>query len=276
MTAAALVVTLVILFLGTLRYSRQAEFANAQLQRQGELNAQVRKMEGVLIALGSAESGQRGYLLTGKQSYLAVYDDAVRAMPGLLNIEVDPKVSGLDGRAQAIKKLANLKLAELAETVRLYKEGKRTAALDLVNTDAGQMYMDQARTELNEAVEAIRVDRDKATAAIVAATNATRRTAVATVTALALLTGFAALQILRLTAAQRKFAAELADSERFVRGITNSLPVHVTYFDRDLKIQFINDAQLRRAGRTRDEVLGRRHHEFLDPAVSEGLPAYPP
>jgi len=98
----------------------------------------------LLQAVTSAETGQRGYLLTQRSEYRAAYDDAVTHVPGLLHdleqaLPADPD---LPRWREAI----TTKLAELAATVRLEESGRHADALALVQTDRGKQAMDAART----------------------------------------------------------------------------------------------------------------------------------
>ena len=55
----------------------------------------------------------------------------------------------------------------------------------------------------------------------------------------------------------------LADSERFLRLITDSLPVRISYMDRERRYRFANRAQAERFHRPRDQVLGHSRSELL-------------
>ena len=54
----------------------------------------------------------------------------------------------------------------------------------------------------------------------------------------------------------------LADSERFVRQITDRLPVRIAYLDRALRFRFVNEAHCQRFGRDRPDILGRTREEM--------------
>jgi signal transduction histidine kinase len=102
--------------------------------------------------LQEAESGQRGYLLTGKESYLMPYwnatekaDEAFRAMIPIVKVLPD----GTE-RLEKLKTLSLAKLAEMKRTIDLYHSQGRTAALEVVETDTGLHYMTQIRTQINE------------------------------------------------------------------------------------------------------------------------------
>ena len=63
--------------------------------------------------------------------------------------------------------------------------------------------------------------------------------------------------------ASKQLELELADSERFLRQVTDGLPIRIAYFDRELRYRFANAALCARIGLAREEILGRRRSELL-------------
>jgi diguanylate cyclase (GGDEF)-like protein/PAS domain S-box-containing protein len=63
----------------------------------------------------------------------------------------------------------------------------------------------------------------------------------------------------------------VADSERFLRQIADSLPLRIAYVDKDRRFQFINVTHSLRFARRREEIIGRTRRELtsdpVDPAV---------
>lgn len=106
----------------------------------------------ILIAAVDAETGQRGYLLTGEALYLAPYDAARARLPELLArfrklAATRPEMRNLVLR---INQLVNAKLAELTETINLAKAKKLTTAFTIVHSDRGKKIMDDLRTALGQ------------------------------------------------------------------------------------------------------------------------------
>jgi signal transduction histidine kinase len=97
----------------------------------------------LLLAVTSAETGQRGYLLTQRPDYRDTYDQAVRQVPALLQA-LDQSLKG-DQAFPAWRSAIDAKMAELAETIQLEESGRHEEALSLVQTDRGKHAMDQAR-----------------------------------------------------------------------------------------------------------------------------------
>ncbi len=101
----------------------------------------------LLIGLLNAETGQRGYLLTGNPAYLQPYDAALLTVPADQQ-RLGSLVSAVPGGGQyfaALKSLVAAKLAVIAETIKLERAGDHAGAVRIVNTDEGKRVMDDAR-----------------------------------------------------------------------------------------------------------------------------------
>jgi methyl-accepting chemotaxis protein len=108
----------------------------------------------VEIDLVNAESGQRGYLLTGNSSYLKPYQQAQSAVGGAMDA-LDKAVAGepqQEGRAATIRSMSNQKLADLAETLNFARTRGTAAASTLVRSNRGESIMEQLRGEFNDAL----------------------------------------------------------------------------------------------------------------------------
>ncbi len=110
------------------------------------------KLEAVRILLLNAETGQRGYLLVGEDSYLEPYRSATREVDQTLRdlraLTADNPTA--QARLGRLDPLVRMKLDELAETVALRREKGFEAALKVVATDRGKKYMDEIRQILGE------------------------------------------------------------------------------------------------------------------------------
>jgi CHASE3 domain sensor protein len=109
---------------------------------------QVRiEMADLLSLLKDAESGQRGYLITGEEGYLEPYKGALAAIKATL---ADVKKLTSDNpnqqrRFAALAPLIDSKLGELRQTIDLRRVQGFDAALKVVLTNEGKTYMDQIR-----------------------------------------------------------------------------------------------------------------------------------
>ncbi len=111
------------------------------------------QIAGVITLLGNAETGQRGYILTGREIYLAPYEAAVTELPGALD-KLSALVGG-DTQQQSVARMRQLtleKLRELSSTIDLRRAGKLEEALAIVNNDTGLHLMDDSRALAREMV----------------------------------------------------------------------------------------------------------------------------
>jgi PAS domain S-box-containing protein len=121
------------------------------LRRQSEqlrISQQVSaKAEALLSALKDAESGQRGFLLTGKEQYLEPYQSAVNEVPAALGRLAAATVPRPDQaeRAASLRPLLAAKLDELKQTIELRRTQGPEAALAIVLNDRGKRLMDRIR-----------------------------------------------------------------------------------------------------------------------------------
>ena len=101
----------------------------------------------VLSLVQDAETSQRGYLLTGEESYLEPYRAAVAALPRELPALVRLIITdgGQPTPPQQLKDLVTRKLEELGQTIALAEAGDRAAALAIIRTDRGKADMDAIR-----------------------------------------------------------------------------------------------------------------------------------
>jgi PAS domain S-box-containing protein len=106
------------------------------------------ELEQVESLLKDAETGQRGFLYTGDQKYLAPYQSAVSQIkPHLANLEQltadDP---AQQTRINMLRFRSTEKLDELAQTISLFQSGKQDEARTLVLSDIGLSYMNDIRS----------------------------------------------------------------------------------------------------------------------------------
>lgn len=97
-----------------------------------------------------AESGQRGYLLTGEAPYLRDYEAATQKVgPTLAHLR--ELIADKPWRQKLLAELEpqiSAKMAELAHTIDLAKAGQRAAALDVVNSQSGFEIMSEVNRRI--------------------------------------------------------------------------------------------------------------------------------
>ncbi len=134
-------------------------FSYRSLQERGrsaDLVAQtyrvVGQFDGLLSSLKDAETGQRGFLLTGDESYLEPYTRARAVMSSevaairVLMRDDDRRLR----RLNTFERLNASKMEELAQTIALRRAGKTAEALAIVRSERGRVAMDTIRESLEE------------------------------------------------------------------------------------------------------------------------------
>ena len=126
---------------------RDARLARQWSQHSFEVLASIKDLN---IAVAEAETGQRGYLLTGKDDYLAPYT-AELGRAGSLVEQLRRLMADNLAEQNQLRTLAvavQLKAEELAQTVQLRRDGGFDAALHVVSTDTGRDLMKEIETML--------------------------------------------------------------------------------------------------------------------------------
>ena len=115
---------------------------------------QVRiEFSSLLSLMKDAETGQRGYVITGDDNYLAPYQAAIASVGTTLD-EVRKLTAdnpSQQRRLAAIVAPINAKLAELKQTIELRRTQGFDAALKVVSSNVGKEYMDQIRAIVADA-----------------------------------------------------------------------------------------------------------------------------
>lgn len=109
-------------------------------------------IDGVLIRLQDAETGQRGFIITGSPDYLAPFEAGQRdlddTMARLRSLMADNPAQ--TERLQRLHRLAQEKLAELSETIAIREKVGFESARQRVAANVGKRTMDDIRTVTGE------------------------------------------------------------------------------------------------------------------------------
>ena len=145
--ALGVVVSLAILVFSEIGYQR-LELANRQGTGALEIEAKLNDLVGLTA---DAETGQRGFLLTGDPSYLEPYKAAVKKLDATLaDLRETIAQEGTPPQRDRMSKLSSLigrKFNELEVTLALNEKSGREAAFQLIDTGIGKRTMDEIRTE---------------------------------------------------------------------------------------------------------------------------------
>ncbi|MEI7733268.1 MAG: CHASE3 domain-containing protein [Verrucomicrobiota bacterium] len=134
-------------------FTFQSYFRSSLLRKHSFLT--LNAIHKLLAEVTDAETGQRGYLLTGRDNYLEPYQTSVLEIPRLL-AELRRLRESEDRPAELLARLEQqikLKFDELNSTVQLRRSEGLPAALQIVNRDVGKRVMDEIRRICEELVQ---------------------------------------------------------------------------------------------------------------------------
>ena len=146
--ALGVIVSIAVLVFSEFGYRRLDE-ANRRTTSALEMQT---KVNDVMALITDAETGQRGYLLTGDTSYLDPYKVATsRIIPTLSELREVVTREGSQKQQERLTRLNNLvgqRLNELETTLLLNEKNGREAAFQLIDTGIGKQTMAEIRTEI--------------------------------------------------------------------------------------------------------------------------------
>ena len=202
--------------------------------------------EGVLSALKDAETGQRGYLLTGDEAFLepnaagrAAVPERLREMAEAAAVAGLPAPEGLRARAQAVVDFSD----ELIELRR--REGRLTAQAR-VETGRGKAVMDAARAE----IERVQAKANELAGGI----EATARGRAFWLGAGSLAALLGACFLLGALAVVRRRAERRANA--LLGGVMEHAPIGLGFLDRRLRLSHANRTLTHMGERTLGLELG--------------------
>jgi PAS domain S-box-containing protein len=275
-TTVALGLSLLALFVGATLYVLQANRTIDQVDAQADLSIRLRDLQTMLVTLGDAETGQRGFLLTGKARYLAPYERALVRVPVLLEsldrIRLD--APGLRQHIDKMRALMELKFQELRQTVDLHRAGQHAKALEMVQSDVGQSYSEQVRTEINVVLDIVRGERDRLSAEVSRGETRSQRLLIISVSLFAGFVLLAAAQIWLAMRTRRQSDQLLAISEQQHRALVEEQAELVSQSTPKGMLTYVNPAYARYFGFEPAELIGRSLYDFVNAADRAAVRAH--
>jgi len=107
-------------------------------------------LDEILSTIQDAETGQRGYLLTGSEIYLSPYNQArSRINQQLSDLAVSAsEVGEAPSHIDELKSSIQAKMTELESVIALHNSGQKEAAVAMVRTGEGQRAMERIRAQV--------------------------------------------------------------------------------------------------------------------------------
>lgn len=236
--------------------------ATVELER---CHAVLADLQAVLMSLQDAETGQRGYVLTGEAPYLEPYVAARGRLEQTLDaLRARVRTGELDGAdVEGIATLAHQKTAELERTIAARRDLGAEAATAIVRGGEGRRVMDALRGRLGAL-------RERQQAALAAARSAARRwtwVRTAVFVALTLLElGFLAWvyrRILREVERRVRAGQELARARELLQVTLGSIGDGVIVTDLEGRVTFLNEVAVELTGWPAGHAVGRPSREVF-------------
>jgi PAS domain S-box-containing protein len=218
-----------------------------------------RALDETRARLDDAETGQRGFLLTGDEAYLEPYREAIKNLDRVTN-ELKKLTSDNPDQQEHIQRVEPLiesKLAELQRTIDLRRKDGLGVANQVVLGGQGKQLMDKIRAVLGEMGSAENNLRAVRTQEMTDALTGTARIVVAgNLTSIVLLLLVFAVLIRELS--YRKRAQEaLARSEKWLSTTLGSIGDAVIATDMNGAVTFMNSVAQSLTGWSQTEAIGK-------------------
>jgi PAS domain S-box-containing protein len=226
----------------------------------------ISAIDALLTTVVDAETGQRGYLLTERPTYLRPYHDAVRAANERLQqlrelFAANPRQQERLGNLQP---LIERKFDELRRTVDLQDAGHHDEAMHEVATDEGMQLMADIRARIDELRSAeLQLQRERDVAAQrIYVTGQTGRIVGAVIGLLLIALVFALL--MRDLAARQRGAHELFLQREWLHATLHSIGDAVIVCDPHGRVQLLNPIAEQLTGWSDADARGRELREVFD------------
>jgi len=142
---------LVVLLIGSMVVrDRSTQALHQNSTAVGETHAVINALDRVLTSAVDAETGERGFLITGREEYLQPYNAAVSEMDGRAAhlsslVSADPAQAAA---AAALRTALAAKQQQLRETIEVYRAQGPQAAVALIMTGRSKAAMDAIRVQV--------------------------------------------------------------------------------------------------------------------------------
>lgn len=270
-TAAFILAVILLLGVGSMTYWGLGRITDARGDRQDAVAVRDR-LNRMLVHLQDAETGQRGFLLTGRDPYLRPFETGSALVRTDLDtlVQLTASDSVVAGRVRALTPALEAKLSELASTVGLRRSRGAEAALQVVQTDQGRLLMDSVR-QIGRGIGAIETRRYNEAGALIERTTTWVRASSVIGTLLAMgFLGIAALVQRRDSRSRELADRRLAEMSAELQDLYERAPCGYHSLDLEGLILRMNQTECRWLGYQADEVL--RKKTVFDLVAAEDRP----
>jgi len=255
---ALVVAAVIMLLVGWESYRDTIRVADAAEARKHSFEVRA-VLADTAARLVDAETGQRGFLLTGDETYLEPYRGAIknvnRLITELRNFTADN--ANQQKRILELEPLVEKKLAELQRTIDLRKTEGSAAANAVVLAGEGKRWMDQIRTVLADLQEEENRFRALRTLEMTDALSRTSRIVVAGNLLSASLLFVVFVPLFRALSARKRAQEDLRKSEKWLSTTLASIGDAVIATDMNGAVTFMNPVAQSLTGWSLEEARGK-------------------
>ncbi|MEH2251060.1 response regulator [Nostoc sp.] len=265
----------ILVLIGVISYQNTRILIDTKNQVQ-KTQEKINKLEELLSDMKDAETGQRGYILTGQESYLEPYQAVVGNIDQKI-VELKDLITDQPSQQKQFATLESLiaaKLAILKRTIYLRHNQGFEAALQIIQTNQGKYLMDDIRKVIHQIENQEKRLLQQQSQAAKASANKTLLTL-----AIAIFLSFLILAIvyyfISREVRERKLTEETLNQERnFISAVLDTASALVIVIDTEGQIVRFNQACEQTTGYSFDEVRGRYFWNlFLLPEQVESVKA---
>ena len=262
----ALVALIVVAGLSFMGLELRREFERVRtLRAEAEQSHLARQeLQTVFSLMQDAETGQRGYIITGQPRFLEPYDRAVQ----MLNSEAPRlRAAYADDPQQAenvrlLEQLIRQKLSATAGALEAYSAGGREAGLATVATGEGKVAMDRIRSHIDRMTAVDARQLAELTARVERRSRFTEAAVSAVFIALILVVAASAILSIRYIATRRALLATISATAARQEAIFDSAIDAILTLNPSGTIETLNAAATRMFGWSAED-LGRRDVSVL-------------
>ncbi|MBE9200951.1 MULTISPECIES: response regulator [unclassified Nodularia (in: cyanobacteria)] len=266
----------ILVLIGLVSYQNTKTYLEISNQQQKTLE-KINIQEQLLSLMTDAETGQRGYILTGEKSYLEPYELAVTKITQQIQLLKTLTANQVNQPRQitTVETLIAARLAGIKQNIELRQNQGFEASLQVIKTNQGKNLMDDIREMIN-AME--QEEQERLQQQSLAARSSRRNTIMTVAIAICLcfiILAFVYYQIYREVSERTRTEEILKKERNFISAVIDTASVLVVVLDLQGRIVRFNQACEQTTGYSFNEVSNRHFWNlFLIPEEVEPVKAF--
>ncbi len=234
---------LTVLVVGTLSL-RSLDAMRTEAVARNRTNQTLLRLSRLQVSLLDAETGERGFLVTGSPDFLQPFHAALSNLENdtVVLHDLSPGDSSVAPDVRRLSLLIGQQLAGLDTAIRLWDQGKSSEVRQLVLAHNNKGVMDQIRSIIARIQVDMIAERERRSAQVTGAADQTRQIVIASMALTILLLGAAVVLLIRSRQAQGASEASAKAAELRMAAVLEQMPLGVLVVDPAGIPQFANHA----------------------------------